>query len=219
MKKRTALTKGWELRQAGEDEWMPVSRMPAQVADILIEKGVLAEEVKLGWCQSARWIPEHEWEYRVTFRKPERSRCNLVMEGLDTLADIYLNGRHIGTHDDFYLPCRLDISDRCDAKNELVIRFRSVLEWLAHKEMPEHLKNAVLKCKLLRKPIHDFPMENVGEDAEYQGAIPSFTPVGVYGDIYLETWDSVRITGDKISTLLEKEMSTGKVLWEIAGEE
>ena len=69
MKKRINLTEGWELRQAEEDVWLPIQRMPAQVADVLLEKGFLPEEVKLGWCQSARWIQEHVWEYRMTFPK------------------------------------------------------------------------------------------------------------------------------------------------------
>lgn len=130
MKKRINLTEGWELRQAEEDVWLPIHRMPAQVADALLEKGILPEEVKLGWCQSARWIQDHVWEYRLSFPKPEGNRCDLVMEGLDTLADLYLNGELIGTHDDFYLPCRLDITDKCKAENVLLIRFHSVLKWL-----------------------------------------------------------------------------------------
>ena len=218
MKKRINLTEGWELRQAEEDVWLPIHRMPAQVADALLEKGILPEEVKLGWCQSARWIQDHVWEYRLSFPKPEGNRCDLVMEGLDTLADLYLNGELIGTHDDFYLPCRLDITDKCKAENVLLIRFHSVLKWLEQKEMPEHLRNAVLKCKLLRKPLHDFPMSNGEEEAGYQGAVPSFTPVGVYGDIYLETWENVRITADEIRATLEEENSKGRISWQIAGE-
>lgn len=218
MKKRINLTEGWELRQAEEDVWLPIQRMPAQVADVLLEKGILPEEVKLGWCQSARWIQDHVWEYRMTFPKPEGSRCDLVMEGLDTLADLYLNGELIGVHDDFYLPCRLDITDKCKAENVLLIRFHSVLKWLEQKEMPEHLRNAVLKCKLLRKPLHDFPMGNGEEEAGYQGAVPSFTPVGVYGDIYLETWENARITADEIRATLEEESSKGRISWQIAGE-
>ena len=218
MKKRINLTEGWELRQAEEDVWLPIHRMPAQVEDVLLEKGILPEEVKLGWCQSARWIQEHVWEYRLSFPKPEGNRCDLVMEGLDTLADLYLNGELIGTHDDFYLPCRLDITDKCKAENVLLIRFHSVLKWLEQKEMPEHLRNAVLKCKLLRKPLHDFPMSNGEEEAGYQGAVPSFTPVGVYGDIYLETWENARITADEIRATLEEESSKGRISWQIAGE-
>ena len=179
MKRRIDLVQGWELRQAGDETWMSIDRMPAQVADVLLQKGILPEEVKIGWCQSAKWVAEREWEYRLTFPKPEGKCCALVMEGLDTLADIYLNGEHIGSHDDFYLPDRLDITEKCEAENVLMIRFHSVMEWLDQREMPEHLRNAVLKCKLLRKPLHDFPMINGEEEAGYQGAIPYFTPVGV----------------------------------------
>lgn len=218
MKRRIDLVQGWELRQAGDETWMSIDRMPAQVADVLLQKGILPEEVKIGWCQSAKWVAEREWEYRLTFPKPEGKCCALVMEGLDTLADIYLNGEHIGSHDDFYLPDRLDITEKCEAENVLMIRFHSVMEWLDQREMPEHLRNAVLKCKLLRKPLHDFPMINGEEEAGYQGAIPYFTPVGVYGDIYLETWESARITADEIRTSLEQERHLGKVCWEIAWE-
>lgn len=214
---RKKLEYGWELRQVGnaDDNWLKIEKMPAQVADVLLEYEILPQEVKVGWCGQALWVAEKEWEYRCRFSKPEGKRCRLVFTGLDTLADIYLNGIQIGEHEDFYMPSAIDITEQCREDNELVIRFHSVLKWLERAKLPEHLEGAVLKCKLLRKPIHDFPLTNGPEESSYQGAVPSFTPVGIYGDVYLESWDNLEILSDKISAELSEEK--GVVSWEIKG--
>ena len=51
----------------------------------------------------------------------------------------------------------------------------------------------MLKCKLIRKPVHDFIPDAVQEASEYQGANPSFTPVGVYRDVVLVYPDQAEI--------------------------
>ena len=197
---RRKLEENWELLQAGkkETDWLSIRKMPSQVADVLLDHAILPEEVTLGWCQDAQWISDYEWEYRCSFPKPEGKRSRLLFTGLDTLATIYLNGNEIGMHDDFYLPCSIDITGLCKEENTLLIHFHRVTEWLAHKKMPAYLDGAVLKCKLLRKPLHDFPLNNGPEESSYQGAVPSFTPVGIYGEIILETWNDIEITEDNV---------------------
>ena len=203
-KDRIKLNKGWELHQVGttETDWLAIRKMPSQVADILLDHEILTEEVKLGWCQEAQWISDYEWEYRCCFERPKGKRSRLIFKGLDTLATIYLNGKEIGSHDDFYLPDSIEISDLCQDQNTLLIRFHRVMEWLAHEELPTYLEDAVLKCKLLRKPLHDFPLKNGPDESSYQGAVPGFTPVGVYDDIILETWDDMEITDENIQAKL-----------------
>lgn len=216
-KKRKKLDTGWQLRQVGgqTSDWMTIEQMPAQVADVLFAYGKIPETVKIGWCEPALWIADYEWEYRYKFPKPEGKRNRLVFEGLDTIATVYLNGKEVGKHDDFYMPCVVELTGRCKAENELVIRFHRVLEWLRNAEMPEYLEDAVLKCKLLRKPIHDFPLANGREESSYQGAVPSFTPVGIYGDVYMETWEDIEIVSDNISAEILHEQ--GIVKWELEG--
>ena len=52
--------------------------------------------------------------------------------------------------------------------------------------MDEKWEGAVTRCKQIRKPIHDFPPEGWSgeEESNYQGAVPYFTPIGVYGKIF-----------------------------------
>ncbi len=217
MKNRIRLDKNWELRQAGETgtEWMPISSMPAQAADVLLENHMLPEEVKLGWCREAQWVGQCDWEYRCSFPRPGDKRCRLVCKGLDTLADIYLNGKKIGEHDDFYIPEMIEITDACEEENTLLIRFRSVLRQLDKETLPPHLQGVVLKSKLIRKPIHDFPLKNGPDESSYQGAVPGFTPVGIYDDVFLETWDDTEITEDNIRTVYEG--NTGRILFDLKG--
>lgn len=193
MKRRHKLSENWELRQVGKPDWMKIAKMPAQVADVLLDYGILSEDFKLGWCQEAQWIADCDWEYRYRFHKPEGKYCRLLCKGLDTLVTISLNGKILREHDDFYLPESIDISGQCEEENELIFQFHSVKKWLEKQKLPVHLEGAVLKCKLLRKPLHDFPLKNGPEESNYQGAVPGFTPVGVYDEVVLETWDSAKL--------------------------
>lgn len=205
MKKRYTLRGNWELRQAGKPDWMEIRKMPAQVADVLLDHGVLSEDFKIGWCQDAQWIAGCDWEYRCRFRKPLEKHCRLVCKGLDTLVTITLNGKVLREHDDFYLPESIEISGQCEEENELILQFHSVKKWLEKQKLPAHLEGAVLKCKLLRKPLHDFPLKNGPEESNYQGAVPGFTPVGVYDDIVLETWNSAEISEVDLRAELDGE--------------
>ncbi|WDE97684.1 hypothetical protein PQO03_17810 [Lentisphaera profundi] len=73
------------------------------------------------WKKNAdqcQWPEFWEWSYKKTFDLPqdyEAENMYLQFDGLDTFANIYLNGKKFGTPDDFssenmFLPCEFDIS-------------------------------------------------------------------------------------------------------------
>ena len=65
---------------------------------------------------NARWIEEETWLISRTFCLSEEDLANdkrvrLVFEGLDLYALIFVNGRPVGRHGNFFVPCRLDVTD------------------------------------------------------------------------------------------------------------
>ena len=202
MKERVELKNGWEMKQAGEEAFRPVPYFPAQVQDILYEEGILPGEFRLGWCQKALFIGESDWIYRVFFEGRIGKNCRLILEGVDTVADVFLNGRLLGKCRDFYLSYQYEISDLLKTENCLEIYFKSPLQYLKRQLKDKTPEEGVLKCKYMRKPIHDFPPEGGDGGSSYQGAVPGFTPVGIYAPVYLEYFEQEEIRESFVQALL-----------------
>lgn len=72
------------------------------------------------------WIGEHEWWYEKSFRWNglEGARHELIFEGLCYVADVWLNGEHLGRHLNMHRHFTVDVSGKlCQTtENLLVIR-------------------------------------------------------------------------------------------------
>lgn len=182
------------IRRSGN--WLPIGKMPAQVQDVLLEHGKIPKDFLTGWCEEVNWMAEYDWVYRVVFvRDRKYSDCfaKIVFQGLDTFADVYLNGRLIMRHENFYLPGEAVADGLLEDENELVIHFHRVGDILEAKPFPEEWKGNIPAVKRVRKPVHDFDPHNKW-GAEYQGAVPYFQAVGVYRDIIVEYYGKNEIT-------------------------
>lgn len=229
MKETKLLNRNWELKKiepvkridadslaADTEGWLTVAEMPAQVQDVLLAHGLLPEELLDGWCKNALWIAEYDWVYRCRFWGRQAEHAQLYLEGLDTYADVYLNGRLILEHNDFYLPGEADITGLPEGENSILIHFHRVSDYLDRLPLEEQWKGAVPPCKMIRKPVHDFPPEKEVWGSNYQGAVPWFTPVGVYRNIYLHIYDRTRITECNLSVSVDEDCR-GFVRLKLAG--
>ena len=224
MKRSVELKKGWSLKRAGktaesqEDglaaaettaarlrDWIRIKTMPAQVQDVLYEHGLLPEEFRLGWCEKALFIGESDWIYRCSFTGEKGRKCRILFQGLDTIADIYLNGIKLGRCEDFYLPAEFDITDLLERDNTLYLHFISPISYMKEQDWEEKWNGSVMRCKTVRKPIHDFPPEKTEKGSNYQGAVPYFTPVGVYGPVSLVYYEEEEIRDDFIQARAEAD--------------
>ena len=71
-----------------------------------------------------------DWEYRTTFPAPvlrDRERLELVFEGIDTVAEIFVNGESIGRADNMVIAHRFSVNSALLRKegNELLVRIQS----------------------------------------------------------------------------------------------
>lgn len=214
MKTKIALDSGWELKQidpapqidpaeiaSDSTDWLIIKKMPAQVQDILLDHGKIPEEFLVGFCENVNWMCDYDWVYRTSFTRGAEHRsqkARLIFKGIDTVADIYLNGQLICRHDNFFLSSTAEISEYIQDNNDLVIHFHRIIDVLKSKRMKPAWNGAVPEQKLVRKPIHDFDPHNEW-GAEYQGAIPYFSAIGVYNDIIVEYYDEAEFTEVQIN--------------------
>lgn len=123
------LHEGWEFSKAGTDEWRKAV-VPGTVHQDLIAHGLLPDPFYGMNEDKVQWVENEDWIYRTSFNVTDeqlaRDEASLVFEGLDTYADVYLNGSLLLKSDNMFVGYRIPVKDvlRKDG-NKLMIRFRS----------------------------------------------------------------------------------------------
>jgi beta-mannosidase len=194
-KKRTLLT-DWKFQY--QNKWRE-ARVPGCIHADLRRHELIPDpfwgdnELKL------QWIEEEDWQYRCEFELDAETcrggRIDLVAEGLDTVAEVRLNGRVLGRTDNMFVAHRYDVRGIArPGKNTLDVHFSSPMTYIRERQRPgdyEEWNDFVGGCSLIRKEQCSF-----GWDWG-----PRFATCGIYLPIYLESWsgcrfDSVRIIQD-----------------------
>ena len=126
------LDKGWEFSQAGSNEWMS-ARVPGTVHQDLLDHGRLPDPFYGMNEQKVQWVEKEDWLYRTVFTvtadQLKSDAAWLTFEGLDTYADVYLNGSLLLRADNMFVGHKLAVKDVLrEGENRLMIRFRSPVE-------------------------------------------------------------------------------------------
>lgn len=185
---------GWEFRRAGDTLWLPAT-VPGTVHTDLFANGVIPDPFHGDNERRLQWIEREDWEYRTTFTmRPEdlaHRRHELVFDGLDTYARVFLNGAEILEADNMFRRWPVDVSDLLRrGANALEVRFRSPLAV----ELPR------VAAHPYRLPIdNDFgdpPTRVFTRKAAYQygwdwGA--RFVTSGVWRPVRLRSWQGAAI--------------------------
>ncbi|KAI1878887.1 hypothetical protein JX265_003064 [Neoarthrinium moseri] len=130
---RVELKDGWMLKQAGdesENAWLPVQAVPTDVYRELLANKKIADPFEDLNELSVRWVADQDWVYKKHFGVDLQAvspgaRLDLVFEGLDTFATVYLNGKEILTSENMFLSHRVNVNDHCRSDNVLEIVFDS----------------------------------------------------------------------------------------------
>ena len=86
-----------------------------------------------------QWVAESDWEYRRAFSVDPsvlaHDKIYLVCDGLDTLADVYLNDQLIDHTDNMFRQYRWDVKSLLHAgENELRVVFHSPVAYVTAQE-------------------------------------------------------------------------------------
>ncbi len=175
-----------ELASTHDDNWLDAEQMPMQVHDVLASLGRLPAPGRMGSTEAGAWVCQNDWIYRLLLPDiPEAQSYDLLCEGLDTVADVWLNGVLLHEHRSCYLPAEiaLDQALQPGQTNCLLLHFRAPEPWaqqeLAGKLTAFEKEMGLRGLNMLRKPRQDF--------GNFLG--PRFTPIGPYGPIRLRAHD------------------------------
>ncbi len=129
----SALSSPWRFKQTNDEAWLP-AQVPGCAHLDLLRQGVISDPFYRANEREAQWVETRDWEYRTEFIAPaEWLRCeNLALEfaGLDTFADVYLNGELILQTDNMFVGWRVAVREllRGGQANDLHIIFQSPIK-------------------------------------------------------------------------------------------
>ncbi|WP_342029303.1 beta-mannosidase [Sphingomonas sp. CFBP 13720] len=204
------LDKGWTVRLASGDpatkdhpkaaRWVPAT-VPGYVQTDLIAARLTPDPFTGLNEATIQWVGRSDWDYRgrlnATPAMLARDHLDLVFDGLDTFAEVFVNGTKLLTADNAHRRWRADAKPLLKAgANEIRIAFRSPLGVL--KPMVAGIANPLpgeydstagdepagrQTSPYIRKPKYHY-----GWDWG-----PRIINVGPNGPVRLDAWDDVRI--------------------------
>jgi beta-mannosidase len=182
------LSTGWQFRQAGTARWYAAT-VPGTVHTDLLQNKLIPDPFFGDNEKKLQWVDKVNWEYRTVFDVAanilEKNRITLVFEGLDTYADVFLNGKRILTADNMFRGWEAGVKQYLKPrKNILLIRFTAAqnkVDSIARSELPRVLPDN--SRVYARKAQFQF-----GWDWG-----PKFVGCGIWKEISLNAWNGVRI--------------------------
>ncbi|WEG13376.1 beta galactosidase jelly roll domain-containing protein [Pullulanibacillus sp. KACC 23026] len=107
--------------------WMR-AQVPGEVHSTLLKHRLIEDPFYGHNDLKCRWVEEKVWWYRTTFEwkdKFEKSeRLELIFEGLDTYATVYLNGVELGSTENMFISHTFDVTRELrKGKNVLAVKF------------------------------------------------------------------------------------------------
>jgi len=148
-----------------------------------------------------QWIGLADWEYRTRFDAPSSAmrspRSDLVFEGLDTFAEVWLNGVRLLDADNAFRTWRVPVQGKLRAQgNELRIVFHSPIARL----LPQVQAMPVKLAGNYPSPYGDEPVDAMtGNFVRKPGYHfgwdwgPRYVTAGISKPVVLQSWDTVRI--------------------------
>lgn len=163
-----------------DDRFWIGATVPGDVHGALAERGII-DPIYFGHNDvKSRWIEQKEWWYRTTFNldagASSEERIELVFEGLDTFATVYVNGHEVGKTANMLMSHTLDVTRLVRSGwNAIAVRFDPL--HLHHREKETFDWSSYTKERpWLRKAAMNF-----GWDWG-----PRIVTVGIWGAVRLE---------------------------------
>jgi len=180
--------------------WMPIEA-PGDVYQALIANGRLDHPYVDRNEADAAWVRDREWRWRTTFVTPEAGQgdtVELVFDGLDTFATLYLDGAEIGRADNMFRRWVFPVGDRLRAgqTHALEIRFEPTAVALEGRTPPPPW--AAFTDRISRSKRNLMRKAQFGWGWDWGPDLPT---VGVWQEARLEVRPRARIADLAFTTL------------------
>jgi len=198
---KVEINKNWVFKQSDKTEWL-TAKVPGDVHSDLLRNKVIEEPYYRLNEHDLQWIDKEDWEYKSLFDVDEqllnKNKIEMVFEGLDTYAEVILNGKHILSSDNMFRIWEVDVKEHLKLKNnELKVLLKSAINVGLKK----------LAKEKIQYPIPPNDLSEIGKIGDKKVSIftrkagyhygwdwgPRFVTSGIWRPIKLKAWDDAQL--------------------------
>jgi beta-mannosidase len=118
------LNKNWQFKNQKESKWYKAT-VPGTVHTDLLANKLIPDPFYRDNESKLQWIDKTDWEYKTVFNVDASSfakkNIELVFDGLDTYADVYLNGKLILQADNMFRGWTIDVKPLIKRSNNVLL--------------------------------------------------------------------------------------------------
>ncbi len=122
------LKNGWNFQMEGKADIYP-AKIPGSIYRDLQRNSLISDPFISDNEKKVSWVEKNDWIYIDTFylskEKQLRNKIDLLLEGVDTHSDVFLNDIKIGNTESMFLSYTFSIKQFCKARNVLKIIIHS----------------------------------------------------------------------------------------------
>lgn len=103
----------WEYRKKGDAEWK-TAQVPGNIFSDLLRNKIIPDPFIDDNEKKVQWVESCDWEYKAVFTLSQEelskyTHTDLIMEGIDTYAQVFLNDSLIFVTDNFFRKWQRDV--------------------------------------------------------------------------------------------------------------
>lgn len=179
------LHSNWKFTESKKSDWKSAS-VPGNIHTDLFDNQIIPHPFEGDNEKDLQWISEKNWTYQTEFELTKEQLNNenieLVFEGLDTYAKVYLNNKLILDTQNAFRTYKSDVKKQLKKKNTLRIEFTN--------------PNLIEEIKSQKNP-YKLPEGNriYTRKAQFQYGWdwgPKYNTMGIWRNVYLEFWNDAR---------------------------
>jgi beta-mannosidase len=184
---RNLSSENWKFRKKGDSNLLQ-AKVPGTVHTDLLANKIISDPFLGTNEKQLQWIENEDWEYETKFFISESELKNqnidLLFEGLDTYATVFLNGKLLLETDNMFRTWNASVKNKLKkGENHLKIQFKSAVNFGKEeaKKLPYVLPGD--EKVFIRKAQYQY-----GWDWG-----PRFVTAGIYKPIKLHFWNNLKI--------------------------
>ena len=211
-----SLDSGWKFRQERYGDWYPAV-VPGTVHTDLMANGLIDDPYSGLNERSVQWVDKEDWVYRTYFDTGSeiwrQNHVELVFDGLDTYADVYLNDSLVLKADNMFRGWRVDVKGLLKEKgNSLTVHFRSPVKAGLEKYEALPYTYEAINDQSQNGGLFDKRVSVFTRKAGYHYGWdwgPRIVTSGIWRPVRLEGWSDARVSDVYYH---QTEVSSGKAM-------
>ncbi|MBN2237611.1 MAG: glycoside hydrolase family 2 protein [Bacteroidales bacterium] len=209
---RINLAGEWQFQKQADTLWLE-AKVPGTVQTDLFHTNRIPNPFISDNEQQNKWVENENWRYRKTFLISEQQLQNhseLVFEGLDTYATVFLNDQQVIVTDNMFRTYQMDVSAFLKlGENKLEILFESpvqkaipLYDSLPYRLPADNDRNEKQTSVFTRKAAYQY-----GWDWG-----PRYVTMGIWRPVYLQFWKDYQILENRLHQIQLSD-SEAMVAW------